>query len=85
MDVHWQVYSSSYYRGDNNYCHNGNDYRDDGNDYCNSPRFIPESLHRELTPSFPPTICSSAASACWSLTSTAPNWTGGRPWSRTTA
>jgi hypothetical protein len=26
----------------------------DGNDYCNSPRFIPEALHRELTPSFPP-------------------------------
>lgn len=25
----------------------------DGNDYCNSPRFIPESLHKELTPSFP--------------------------------
>ena len=34
MDVHWQVYSSSYYRGDNNYCHDGNDYRDDDNDYC---------------------------------------------------
>ncbi|MSU25075.1 MAG: twin-arginine translocation signal domain-containing protein [Opitutus sp.] len=25
----------------------------DGNDYCNSPRFIPEALHKELTPSFP--------------------------------
>jgi predicted dehydrogenase len=26
----------------------------DGNDYCNSPRFIPEDKHKELTPSFPP-------------------------------
>jgi predicted dehydrogenase len=26
----------------------------DGNDYCNSPRIVPESLHRELAPTFPP-------------------------------
>lgn len=26
----------------------------DGNDYCNSPRFIPEEKHKELTPLFPP-------------------------------
>ena len=26
----------------------------DGNDYCNSPRFLPEELHKELSPSFPP-------------------------------
>jgi predicted dehydrogenase len=26
----------------------------DGNDYCNSPRIIPEELHRQLAPSLPP-------------------------------
>lgn len=26
----------------------------DGNDYCNSPRIVPESLHRQLAPTFPP-------------------------------
>ncbi len=26
----------------------------DGNDYCNSPRIIPETLHKQLQPSFPP-------------------------------
>ena len=26
----------------------------DGNDYCNSPRLIPEELHRKLAPTFPP-------------------------------
>jgi len=26
----------------------------DGNDYCNSPRLVPEELHRKLAPSFPP-------------------------------
>jgi hypothetical protein len=26
----------------------------DGNDYCNSPRIVPESLHQELSASFPP-------------------------------
>jgi len=26
----------------------------DGNDYCNSPRIVPEELHRKLAPSFPP-------------------------------
>ncbi len=26
----------------------------DGNDYCNSPRIVPETLHRELAPTFPP-------------------------------
>jgi hypothetical protein len=26
----------------------------DGNDYCNSPRIVPEDLHRKLAPSFPP-------------------------------
>jgi predicted dehydrogenase len=26
----------------------------DGNDYCNSPRFIPDALHQELGPKFPP-------------------------------
>jgi predicted dehydrogenase len=26
----------------------------DGNDYCNSPRIVPEELHRQLAPSFPP-------------------------------
>jgi hypothetical protein len=26
----------------------------DGNDYCNSPRIIPEELHRKLAPTFPP-------------------------------
>jgi predicted dehydrogenase len=26
----------------------------DGNDYCNSPRIIPDELHKELQPSFPP-------------------------------
>ena len=26
----------------------------DGNDYCNSPRIIPEALHQELAPTFPP-------------------------------
>jgi predicted dehydrogenase len=26
----------------------------DGNDYCNSPRIIPETLHQEMAPSFPP-------------------------------
>jgi len=26
----------------------------DGNDYCNSPRFVPESLHREKAQHFPP-------------------------------
>ncbi len=26
----------------------------DGNDYCNSPRIIPETLHKALAPSFPP-------------------------------
>jgi hypothetical protein len=26
----------------------------DGNDYCNSPRFVPEALHRQLAPNFPP-------------------------------
>lgn len=26
----------------------------DGNDYCNSPRLIPEALHRQLQPTFPP-------------------------------
>jgi predicted dehydrogenase len=26
----------------------------DGNDYCNSPRLVPEDLHRKLAPSFPP-------------------------------
>lgn len=26
----------------------------DGNDYCNSPRVIPEELHKELAPTFPP-------------------------------
>ena len=26
----------------------------DGNDYCNSPRIIPEELHRQLQPGFPP-------------------------------
>jgi len=26
----------------------------DGNDYCNSPRIVPEKLHRELAPHFPP-------------------------------
>jgi predicted dehydrogenase len=26
----------------------------DGHDYCNDPRIIPETLHRELAPTFPP-------------------------------
>ena len=26
----------------------------DGNDYCNSPRLLPESLHQQLQPTFPP-------------------------------
>ena len=26
----------------------------DGTDYCTSPRIIPEALHRELQPTFPP-------------------------------
>ncbi len=26
----------------------------DANDYCNSPRIVPETLHRELAPHFPP-------------------------------
>lgn len=26
----------------------------DGNDYCNSPRLVPEALHRQLAPTFPP-------------------------------
>ncbi len=26
----------------------------DGNDYCNSPRIVPEELHRKLAPTFPP-------------------------------
>jgi predicted dehydrogenase len=26
----------------------------DGNDYCNSPRFVPEELHKQLQPTFPP-------------------------------
>ncbi len=26
----------------------------DGNDYCNSPRIVPEELHRKLAPKFPP-------------------------------
>ncbi|MEO6001779.1 MAG: Gfo/Idh/MocA family oxidoreductase [Opitutus sp.] len=26
----------------------------DGNDYCNSPRIVPEDLHRKLAPTFPP-------------------------------